>query len=343
MSKGYYLIRAMSQSQDDFDIFFNKNVVAVGWSDVNFCEYDDVELLVNDVYAEYYKDDKSAPQVIGKKRNEVRRFKEIKQGDRLVIPSWGSICLAEAEADEFYSTQDSKCDLANQRKVAYHRDQNGNIIYIPRVNLSEGLQRRLRVRGTTISDLWEFIDEIDSLFKGQDFNSRYNKSSRDAIDNFKNNLLENIQSGKTNLDAGGYGLEKLVQELLEIEGFKAEIQPKQRFPGFADADIEANKEDFLSEHKLLVQVKHHSGITGTWGAEQLVEILKLKSDLFSEYRLVLITSAIPSKDLMKICEMNDIVLVSGNDLSEWIFKSLRKLKNDTKKKLGISDVPTLLI
>jgi len=34
MDKGYYLVRAMSQSRDDFDVFFKNNVVAVGWGDV---------------------------------------------------------------------------------------------------------------------------------------------------------------------------------------------------------------------------------------------------------------------------------------------------------------------
>ncbi len=342
MNKGYYLIRAMSQSQEDFDVFFENNVTAVGWSEVNFSQFDDVDLLVNKVYEEYYKNGDSAPQVIGKKKNEVRRFKGIKKNDRLVIPYWGSICLAEAETGELYSDQDYDQDLSNQRKVSYHRDQNGDLVFIPRDKLSEGLQRRLRVRGTTIADLWEFSDEIDSLFEGQNFDSMYNKSRIEAIDQFKNNLLKNIQSGKTNLESGGYGLEKLVQELLEIDGYQAEIQSKQRFSGFADADIEAIKEDFLHVQKFLVQVKHHSGVTGTWGAEQLTEILKLENDLFSEYRLVLVTSAIPSDELLNFCEMKDIIIVSGSDLSEWIFNSLQKLKYETKKRLGISDVPTLL-
>jgi len=342
MNRGYYLIRAMSQSQDDFDVFFENSVTAVGWSEVNFSQFDDVDLLVKKVYEYYYKNGDSAPQVIGKKKNEVRRFKEIKKSDRLVIPFWGSICLAEAEVDELYSDQDYDQDLSNQRKVTYHRDQNGDLIFIPRDTLSEGFQRRLRVRGTTIADLWKFSDEIDNLFEGQNFDSIYNKNRVEAVDQFKNDLLKNIQSGKTNLKSGGYGLEKLVQELLEIDGYEAKIQSKQRFSGLADADIEAIKEDFLLAQKLLVQVKHHSGVTDTWGAEQLTEILNLENDLFSEYRLVLVTSAAPSDELVKFCEMKDIILVSGSDLSEWIFNSLQKLKYETKKRLGVSDVPTLL-
>ena len=133
-----------------------------------------------------------------------------------------------------------------------------------------------------------------------------------------------------------------MQELLIIDGYNANIQSKQRFSSFADADIEAIKEDFLVTEKLLVQVKHHEGITDTWGAEQLTEILKTESDFFSEYRLVLVTSAIPSDELKILCENKDIILVSGTDLVEWIFKSLHSLKYETKKSLAISDIPALL-
>jgi len=342
MDVAYYLVRAMSQSQDDFDVFFENNVVAVGWSEVDFHQHANVDSLVEKVNETYYSDSDSAPQVIGKKKNEVRRFKGINKGDKIVVPFWGAICLAVAEQEKLYSQQDYDRDLSNQRKVTYHRDQNGEIIFIPRDKLSEGLQRRLRVRGTTIADLWEFSEEIDNLFKGEDFVSSFNKKRINAIDNFKNQLIKNIQSGNTNLESGGYGLEKLIKELLEIDGYDAEILSKQRFPEFSDADIEAVKEDFLLTEKLLVQVKHHSGITGTWGAEQLIGILESEKDLFSEYRLVLVTSAIPSDDLVEFCEKKDVILVNGNDLVEWIFKSLPQLKFDTKKRLSISDIPTLL-
>lgn len=340
MDKGYYLVRAMSQSQEDFDVFFENNVVAVGWSKVNFSQCKNSDLLIKEVGEYYYSDSGSAPQVIGKKKNECRRFKGMKKGDRIVVPFLGAICLAEVEKEELYSQLDQ--DLSNQRKVTYLRDQNEEVVYIPRDKLSEGLQRRLRVRGTTIADLREFSDEIDNLFKGEDFDSGFNKKRIEAINSFKKQLLKNIQRGKTNLQSGGYGLEKLIKELLEIDGYKAEIQSKQRFSGLSDADIKAEKEDFLLTEKLLVQVKHHSGITGTWGAKQLTEILNSEKDLFSEYRLVLVTSAIPSGDLIKLCENQDIILVSGNDLSEWVFKSLPQLRFDTKKRLSISDIPTLL-
>lgn len=340
MSSRHYLVRAMTQSQEDFSVFFKNNVVAVGWSKIDFSSFSSSDELVSKVYCSYYENGSSSRSVVGKKKNEVRRFKEMKKGDRIVIPFPRSICLAESEEAEFYSHSAYEQDLSNQRSVTYHRDQNNKIIFIPRSKLSEGLQRRLKVRGTTISDLWEFGDEIDRLFDGQDFDSSYVSSHLDAIETFKIDLLNNIQSGNTGLESGGYGLEKLVRELLEIDGYSAEIQSKQRFSGFSDADIEAVKQDFVSSTRLFVQVKHHQGTTGCWGAKQLMKILD--NDIFADHGLVLVTSALPSEELVDLCEAKDITLIQGNDLADWIYKSLGRLSFQTKKRLRISDVPTLL-
>ncbi len=43
--RNYYMVRAMSSSWDDFKIFFDYSVVAVGWSEVDFTEYPDSEDL----------------------------------------------------------------------------------------------------------------------------------------------------------------------------------------------------------------------------------------------------------------------------------------------------------
>ena len=227
VNKGYYFVRAMSQSQDDFNVFFNNNVVAVGWSDVNFSQFENVESLVNKVNKEYYANGKTVPSVIGRKKNEVRRFKGLKKGDKIVIPFSHAICLAEVTGEELYSQQDYEQDLSNQRKVSYHRSQSGDVVFIPRDKLSEGLQTRLKLQGTSIADLCEFSEEITNLFIGEDFDSIYNKKRINAIEEFKEKLLNNIQFGKTNLESGGYGLEKLVQELLIIDGYEAKITSKK--------------------------------------------------------------------------------------------------------------------
>lgn len=340
--QGYYMVRAMRQTEQDFDLFFEKNVVAVGWSYVDFTSSEDAEALVERVY---YSDGKTAPQVVGKKKNEVRRFKGIKSGDRIIIPYYDAICLAKARSEQLYDkTIVDSLDLSNQRQVDYLRVE-GSVVHISRDELSERLQRRLRVRGTTVADLYEFGEEIEALFSKKNFSwlLQFEKAQKDLVSDFKTELLQNIQEGKTNLQTGGVGLENLVRELLEIEGYKAKVLSKSVFPGFADADIRASRADRFGEINLLVQVKHHTGITDTWGAKQLAEILRQQPTKYPDYKLVLVSTAEASDELREMCEKQDIILFTGSDLASWVFEAIPKLDPKTRIKLGISNVPELAV
>jgi len=346
----YLMVRAMGSTDDDFAVFFEKNVVAVGWSQVDFASYQSGEDLAHAVQNEYFGGDKKvAPQVVGRRMNAVRRFKRIKQGDRIIVPYRDSVRMAEAQAAEKYDPEiKDTLDLSNQRKVSYVREKSGEILTIPRYKLSEGLQRRLRVRGSTVADLGEFSDEINGLYekgkKGEKlgWEESFEEKRGSLKDELKSKLLENIRQGRTNLDAGGQGLEKLVKELLEADGYQASLLSKQHFSGYADADISASKSDRVQTTKLLVQVKHHSGQSSTWGAEQLDQIHKEHPEEYPDVIMVLVTTADASAELKEFCEAKDVVLVAGADLIDWIIDALPKLSPDTKIHLGISDLPVLI-
>ena len=159
--KQYLMVRAMTSQENHFREFFDNSVVAVGWSSVNFTDYDTPEELREAVKESYY------PNYIGSnvtmKLNECMRFKRIEIGDLIIIPYYSGIALAVAEKEEQYSDNAVEIDLANQHKVSYlFKDK--EVLSVPRNNLSEGLQRRLRVRGRAVSDLSEFFEEIDFLF-----------------------------------------------------------------------------------------------------------------------------------------------------------------------------------
>jgi restriction system protein len=235
-------------------------------------------------------------------------------------------------------------DLSNQRRVDYLRVK-GSVVFVPRYELSEGLQRRLRVRGTTVSDLYEFGEEIETLFDKENFGwlSRFEKAQKDLISAFKTKLLQNLREGNTNLEAGGVGLEYLVRELLEIEGYQAQVLSKRAFSEFADADIRASRADRFGEINLLVQVKHHTGITDTWGAKQLAEIHRQQPTKYPDYKLVLVSTAEASDELREMCEKQDIILFTGSDLASWIFEAIPKLDPKTRIKLGMSNVPKLAV
>jgi restriction system protein len=342
----YLLVRAMGQTPAEFEVFFDNGVVAVGWSNANFSKVVDPTTLVARVKDAYYEGSSTAPQVVARKLNEVRRFKNIRPGDRIIVPYYSTLRLAIAEEDELFdSGRGYNLDLANQRRVRYVRTDDGQYVTIPRRSLSEALQRRARARGTTVADLFEFASELEPLFQGDHSGwfAQIEKAEALRVDRFKRELLRNIRKGNTNLQAGGYGLEELVRDLLTSEGYSAQILSKRAFQGVADADVLATRSDRFGETKLLVQVKHHQGVTGTFGAEQLAEIRNATPELYQDYSLVLVSSAQASPELAAACEAEGILLVDGNELVDWIYDLLPRLDAAIRIRLGISEVPEFAV
>ena len=338
----YYLVRAKQGREKDFSFFFKSGVVAVGWSHVRFRDYPNADELVDavlDTYRGMYAE--VAPQYLGRKKNEIRRFKRMRKGDGVVVPYGSAIRLARVSGEELYDErQVTSTDLANQRKVAYET-LGGDLLTIPREQLSEGFSRRLRVQGVAVGDLREFGEEIENLFRTREgWPAWIRKKSGQLLKGFKDQLLQNIRSGAVGLEAGGYGLEKLVHELLELEGYHARILPKTAFPGFADADIHASKADRISETRLLVQVKQQRGRVSPWGARQLREVIEQQPE-YADYKLVLVTSGDASPELIEECERWDIVMIDGTGLVEWIYELMGQISPASRSKLGITDVPVL--
>jgi hypothetical protein len=334
------MVRAMLSTEKDFQLFFSKSVVAVGWSKVDFTAFKNSQELALKVTDVYYKGTQIAAPSLGKKVNEAKRFFDIKEGDFIIVPYHESICLAVAKAKRFYDKNIAgTLDLSNQLEVEYQKTK-GQPRVISRNSLREGLQRRLRVRGSTVSNLYEFSDEIEDLFNKTDVSieSKVEKKEDQIRVDFTKRLLTNIQKGDTYLQTGGIGLENLVKELLECEGYKdVAVLSKKAFKGFADADICATKSDRITEHKLLIQVKHHSGFTDGWGLKQL-KLIKEQPE-YRDYDMALLTSANFQDSLKKECYEANVIPIDGAELAKWIMECASKLSAGTRGKLGISSVP----
>ncbi len=341
----YYMVRAMFYREDDFQEFLKKDVVAVGWSAVDFSKYKADELY-GVIWENYYKDSQKRSQTIGLHLNQALMFKNIKAEDRIIVPYRSGVLIAEATNVELYSLDAFGLDLANQRKVLYKKDENDAPIVIQRNSLSEGLQRRLRVMGRAVSNLNEFGDELEKVFAdckefSQSFDVVIRKKEKSDEEEFKEKLLNRLQNGKTYLQTGGRGLEDLVCELMRCEGYESRVLSKRAFPNSADADIEAVKEDSFISQKILVQVKHHHGYSGDWGLRQLNAIKEMENEKYLDYNFILITSAQVGDDVRKKALEMDIDVRDGYDLVDLIYNNIEKLSTDTKRKLGISLVPHL--
>lgn len=330
--RSYHLFRSPSA-------LIEQGVVGYGWNQV--FKDADAEAIIRDIGVH-----------IGRHGNQIRRFKSIQEGDLLVVPYLGGITIGKAKGIE-RRDEVAPSDGKNQQEVEFPKGANGQVLVVPKHHLPEGFQRRLKIR-TSLADLSSFrsiIEHIyDDLATGRiyDYKSKVAEQEVELVNRAKQTLLTNIRQGRTGLRAGGIGLELLVKELLEIDGYEdAKILPKNAFlASAADADIEASRYDRLCpDNKLLylVQVKHHEGQTSDWGVRQLVEISNSKrASQFAEHFLVLVTSGEVIEETKKTSEEKGITILDGKDLIEWIWDSLSQLNSDTRLRLGISIAPQII-
>ncbi|MBL7940350.1 MAG: restriction endonuclease [Flavobacteriales bacterium] len=340
-----WMVRAMASQEADFKVFFDGSVVALGWSRVNFTDYlDRVDELIERVTKDYAYDapDLWAPSV-GRQLNQIRRFMAFAPGDRVVVPYYDGVCLATVTGPRRYSEAAKHTDLCNQIAVDYQLDPStGQPRVIPRNALSEALQRRLRVRGSTLSDLSEFSEEVDRMFHDLEYSwtSQQAKREESVRQEFRDELLSRLQVGTTNLRTGGIGLEHLIKELFTLEGYAARVLDKRRFKN-GDADVEAEKSDMFNRNRILAQVKHHAGVTNGWGLEQLVDIQTSGTE--SDALLVLITSAVIPEEVKANADLKGIQTMDGKALCEWVMTHIHRLKPETAAQLGISTVPRFVV
>jgi len=341
--RDYYMVRAKDQTPEEFKLFFEEQVVAIGWSKVDVRDLDtkeEVDETMSEHYA-FWRD--ASPRVRGRRENEILRFNNIESGDRVVVPYHSSVALATATDDHHYESGDS-LDFANRIRVNYSR-QDGEVVAVPRNELSEGLARRLRVRGMTVNDLNEFDEEIKRLYQsgGVGWQAHLEAKEEKRRDEFRSELLENIRGGDTNLDAGGLGLEQLVAELLDCEGYEAERLSKRQFPEGADADVSAVRSDRFGEQKLLVQVKHHQGDSGTHGIEQLVAIPEQAPEEYEEHKLVFVTTGSVNEAVRSRASNHDIDVLEGHDFADWLLDHVNEMNPQMRRRLGISELPQLTL
>ena len=333
MGKNYYMVRIHG---NQFDFIEQKSVVAVGWSGWDFTKMDERQIV--EKIGGAYNRGGSSPQFRGRKINEIIRFLNIKKGDYILVPHWSNIWLAVADNEFIYDENAKEYDLANQLKVNFLKDKDGNNRCVARSQLSEHLSRRLHLRGATVLELYDFSDEIEKIFNDEEYSvSKVAAEYEDELArDFKKKLLRNIREGNVYLKSGGIGLEELVRELFECEKYEAQVLSKRTFKSFGDADVKAESR-FQS---ILAQIKHHNGETDVWGIEQLKEIKKNGEDNGYD-KLMLITSGSVSDNTIQEAAKYGISVMDGEELTDWIYENIGNLSADTKAKLKICVSPII--
>ncbi len=342
MERNYYMIRMTNACEQEYENSFRKGFLSVGWSSIDLSGFVQAEDAVKAVYEKYYKDGNTAQQTVGRKLNEIRRFLEIKENDVIIVPYYSGIRIGFAEKKRYYDEQLKGKDMSNCIRISFLQTDNNEPLVISRRQLTEGLQRRLRVRGSTISDLYEFGEEIEQIINEKDYTSDDAFFRKEELNKsrFQEQLLKNIQNGHTHLQTGGLGLENLIKELLECDGYRARRCATTETKGAGDVDVVADKSSRFGVERVRIQIKHHAGISGGWGVEQLQAAKSYYNDPDCTY--VWVTSAIPSEEAKKLAEDANVLVIDGVGLVEWITESIEKLSCETLRALGISQVPQII-
>lgn len=153
------MVRGTREGRDDLEFFTDRSVVAVNWSEVNLS---DPSPAVVEQALDLHEAGRPK-NIVAKKRGEIRRFREIAEGDRLLIPFRRGVALAISSGRRRYDEASQPANLANQIEVEFLLDD-GTVALIPRGHFSEEVQRKLRGKGTTISALDDYSNELERLF-----------------------------------------------------------------------------------------------------------------------------------------------------------------------------------
>lgn len=326
----YYMIRT------DYDLL-KKNVVGIGWNDVNFSKFPNAETIADKIRTKYYNGKSSS--AISKKLNQIKRFKNMKEGDIALIPTGSYIAFAKILNEESFSKGD---EFANQRKVDVLKNIHGGVKLVSRKEFTTSLQNKFRMLGSIVLDINQFKDEIDYVMNksGIDIEHSIFTKEQNEKSSLRKGLREKIENGKTFLEAGGLGLENLLVELFKIEGYEATRLDKKRFLGKADADIDAKKEDAFSATKFLIQAKHHQGTSEKEGIEQLIGALE--DPEYDGYQGIFMTTATEiDSDAEKLANDEGIQVFKLEDIVDLIIENIDTLSPETKYILGMTRYPSI--
>lgn len=309
-----------------------QGMAGYGWQHIDFSSYSSFQELMKDVKARGIN--------VGRQKNQMSRFFNASDGDIVVVPVHRAIVTGIVRKGKSYQPKGGYG--ANRILVDYFVDENGKAVTIPRAKLTQGLESRLKIR-MSVASLNEFSDEIETYIQQLEesntvcFDSLFQQEQDKQIASFKEQLLGKIRKGSTNLKSGGYGLEVLVKELMEIEGYTAHICAKNKTSDISDVDIEASRTDPVSSNRVFIQVKHHDGVTNDKGIRQLAAV---EEDEHVDKWLI--TSGVVSESTRLKANEANVSIMEGEQLVEWIYSRIDELSRTTKEQLRIGILPQVI-
>lgn len=332
----YYLHRISHHMEWSYPLLEQRGLLSIGWAGLG----------ARPGFVSEHRDDWSrvADTVEGlwgklRQRFGLKRFLEMEQGDRVVVPTWGAFHVykiadserlvpaqIEKELKEIRNWQDKLAVIregyietlgeeGTRVDLGFFRRVSGIELGIPREGYADAaLTSRLKVRQTNveITDLRESIENA----------IRRHKEHRPI--NLRRQVLDKCESAvrETILDVQNPDqFEKLIARYFECQGANAEIPAKNQRDKEGDADIVATFESL----KLIVyvQAKRHDGETDDWAVKQIKQYAADKSTIGSDEEFTRLAWVVSTADKFSgACQerarQSQVRLIDGNEFARML-------------------------
>ena len=337
----YYLHRISHKLKWSDPLLKERNLLSIGWADFAASEYwppdsQDLSRIPENVEGYYEGEGWDIPRT----RFGLQRFLQMKQGDRVVVPTWGAFHVYEVTDNKCLVAPDIEKELQSLKSLSgkcafieddYLKEANGEENTTTTVDLGffrrvEEVQReipragyadaaltsRMKVRqaNVEITDLSNNIEEAINAFKAKRPINLREIVLKECAKSVRKTILEKLTPGK---------FERLIKLFFEHQGADAIIPPKNEKDKQGDADVIATFE--LLKFIVYVQAKHHDGETDDWAVEQIEsyrdnKIGAMTGDEYSRTAWVISTAESFSEDCENLAKRENVRLIDGIKFAE---------------------------
>ena len=321
-------------------LLFNHNILSTGWASLSYDDF--VKKSHSNWNAFCHEFDLEYEGL--RNRRCLWRFLEMKEGDVVIVPTWGEFSIYKVADNNVYtnislSSIISPNDLRdwNNKRAHVTKDNDGYYylyddnddfidlgffrkvepiaVKLPRQEYAnQALFSRMKILQTNadISDIWESVEEAIARGKGHCPIRIHDELLNATLEATKNAISEYTQSIE---------YENIVERYLWAIGASDVIKPatNESATEYGDADRVAYFEEL--KVAVMVQVKKHENITNEWAVEQIVAYRENHQNEDYNVQLWVISNAEDfTEDAKQKAIASNVRLINGEDFARMILE-----------------------
>jgi restriction system protein len=262
VEKKMWMVRA-GEDAFLFDVFKNKNLVAIGWKIGDISKISKPEEIKNLVKSKYTEN--SLAQIIVWS-GQINRFRyDFKNGDRVVTynPNKRIYLIGEIVGDYEY---DNQVEYHHIRKVKWLGEVSRDKLSVSTKNTLGAISTIFEISDDAQRELMELLKGKEQIEESQPIDQQLDILKEDYMGRSRDFIKDKI------LTLNWEEMQELVAGVLRGMGYKTVVSSKGADRG---KDIMASPDGLgLEEPKILVEVKHRSGQMGSKEIRSFIAVLR---------------------------------------------------------------------